>query len=60
MGKRRPNRKCRNVDVAVKLMKNKTAIKLFLKNIMSVAVFMCSLYSTWKPSLVIGNWEELN
>jgi hypothetical protein len=45
MGKRRPNRKCRKVDIAVKLMKNKTAMELFLKNIVSVAVFMCSLYS---------------
>jgi hypothetical protein len=37
--KRRPNRKCRKVDISVKLMKNKDAIQL-LKNIMSVAVFI--------------------
>jgi hypothetical protein len=45
MGKRRRNRKCRKAVIAVKLMKNRTAIELFLKNIMSLAVFMYSLYS---------------
>jgi hypothetical protein len=42
MGKRKPNRKCRNV--AVNLVKNEIALEVLLKNIMSVTVLMYTVY----------------